>query len=423
MLAYCNKIDINKLKFYLLIAIFFVLPLNKVLTTWNLILYTLFSIPNIIALLKGKLSGYSNVKVLYFGILYFLYVIGLVNTKNFTYAFFDLEVKFSLIFLPFLFYITEKQQFNINLVHKYLISFIYGLVLNITVCLVVAFYNYFILNQTIYVFFYSLLSYFFHPSYLSMYLNFGIITLLYLYENKVNNRIFNPKIALIIIFIFTIFIFLLSSKAGIISLAIIYILLFIYLLFVKKRYLIGIIFIVSFMLFVSIILNLFPSVKSRIENALKVFTSKNNSTLVDGESNSDRIFIWKISTKILKENFLFGVGTGDVKDALLEKYREKGLVHAYDQKLNAHNQFLQSFISIGLFGFIALLFCLLIPLYFAIVNRNYLYGLFLILIILNISVESMFENQAGVVFYAFINSFLFVASKNLYKKKNIDANA
>lgn len=412
MLTYYNNFDINKLKIYLLIAIFFVLPLNKVLTTWNLILYTLFSIPNIIALLKGKLSGYSNLKVVYFGILYILYVIGLINTTNFTYAFFDLEVKFSLILLPFLFYITEKQLLNTNLVNIYLISFIYGLVLNITVCLVVAIYNYFILNQTIYVFFYSLLSYFFHPSYLSMYLNFGIITLLYLFENKVNNNFFNPKIALIFIFIFTIFIFLLSSKAGIISLAIIYFFLFIYLMFVKKKYLIGIIFIVSFMLFVTIILNLFPSVKSRIENAIKVFTSKNNSSLVDGESNSDRIFIWKISTEILKENFLFGVGTGDVKDALLEKYREKGLVHAYDQKLNAHNQFLQSFISIGLLGFITLLLCLLIPLYFAIVNRNYLYGLFLILIILNISVESMFENQAGVVFYAFFNSFLFITSKS-----------
>jgi hypothetical protein len=50
---------------------------------------------------------------------------------------------------------------------------------------------------------------------------------------------------------------------------------------------------------------------------------------------------------------------------------------------------------------------LFLPAVAAFRRKDYIYFFFIILFSMNILVESMFENQAGVVFYAFFNSLLF----------------
>ena len=101
----------------------------------------------------------------------------------------------------------------------------------------------------------------------------------------------------------------------------------------------------------------------------------------------------------------------------MDKYKEKNLWFTYDHKLNAHNQFIQTFISIGVLGFLTLLASIIIPMIYAIKRNNMIYVFFLLLFFINILVESMLENQAGVVFYAFFSSFLLMVS---YKKTITD---
>jgi O-antigen ligase len=129
-------------------------------------------------------------------------------------------------------------------------------------------------------------------------------------------------------------------------------------------------------------------------------------------SSGERIMIWWYSFEITNENFLFGVGTGDVKDALLDKYKEKEMQNALSLELNAHSQYLQMLIALGSLGLTILLLNLIIPGLYAIERKHYLYFIFLLLIGFNFLFESMLETQAGVVFYAFFNAYLFAIKKD-----------
>jgi O-antigen ligase len=117
--------------------------------------------------------------------------------------------------------------------------------------------------------------------------------------------------------------------------------------------------------------------------------------------------------EIIREHPLSGVGTGDVKDALLEKYNEKGMTDAFSHRLNAHNQFLQTGIAIGIAGMTVLIGMFILALIYAIKNRNIVYLLFLGINAVNFLFESILETQNGVVFYAFFNAFLFYKIKEL----------
>ena len=131
------------------------------------------------------------------------------------------------------------------------------------------------------------------------------------------------------------------------------------------------------------------------------------------------MLIWSASNQVISENLLLGTGTGDAKDALLVEYANRGMTGALSHKLNAHNEYYQVFVSIGLIGFLLLLMCLFLPLYNGFTSSNWIYILFLLIIILNFVSESMLETQAGVLFYAFFNSLLCFNrnnDNNLYTK-------
>ena len=153
-------------------------------------------------------------------------------------------------------------------------------------------------------------------------------------------------------------------------------------------------------------INVFSVTAKRLSAAQGTINSEkieNNTS----ESTAERLLIWKSSLSIIKHNFLFGVGTGDVKDRLMAEYKKRYISNAYLHRLNAHNQYFQTFIAIGFFGFIILIVSLVFPAFVSIKNRNILYLLFLFLISFNFLFESMLERQAGVVFYAFFNSLMF----------------
>jgi O-antigen ligase len=155
-------------------------------------------------------------------------------------------------------------------------------------------------------------------------------------------------------------------------------------------------------------LTLFPYSGKRLKEAGKELQSMDTS-VNDIKSTTERIGIWKCSLEIISKHALFGVGTGDVKDALLERYKTNNLTKALNQNLNAHNQYLQTFISLGIFGLLALLFMLVFPAIQAFHQKYLIYFIFLLIFSLNVMVESMFEVQAGVIFYALFNALLYTS--------------
>lgn len=122
-------------------------------------------------------------------------------------------------------------------------------------------------------------------------------------------------------------------------------------------------------------------------------------------SSAERVLIWRSAREVISKDLPWGTGTGDVKDELIASYHAHGFVHGEELRLNAHDQFLQSAAALGLPGAIALAAMFLLPLLAGSRDRTdpwrALRACVLVITVLNLSVESMLETQAGVMAWAF----------------------
>jgi O-antigen ligase len=125
-----------------------------------------------------------------------------------------------------------------------------------------------------------------------------------------------------------------------------------------------------------------------------------------------RYTLWSTAFEIFKEQPLLGVGTGDIKDELLSKYKQQDFQEGITYNLNAHNQFFQTLATLGIPGIISLLLLFSIPIVQAIKKGNITFFAFLTMIIINCLTESVFEKQAGVLFFCFF--FIFLQQPKFY---------
>jgi O-antigen ligase len=206
---------------------------------------------------------------------------------------------------------------------------------------------------------------------------------------------------------------LLSSKLGLITLTLIYLIALIRYSF--KNYTIGIIGLILVIATGLGIVKFVPAITDRVKTATAALTSStvNNA---DAESTSVRMLIWKAANQVIAEHPIVGTGTGDSKDELIKEYERRGMTGAVEHHLNAHNEFYQVFVALGLIGFTIFCMQLVIPLALSIREKCSIYTFFLIILILNFLTESMLEGEAGVLFYAFFNSVLCFT---LFQKKLI----
>jgi O-antigen ligase len=362
---------------------------------------------------KNKFSTLlQNKFALSFSILYILHLIGLAYTSNMDSGLFDLQVKASILMFPL---VLSTRPFDSVQLHKVIQALILGAVVSTLIMLIRALYLYFYFGGNN--FFYQAFSFLIHPSYLAMYIDFIIVYLLYMLLQEATTIGLKRWIILLLSY-FSFIIVLLSSKMGLAITILIFIGFIIYYIVKTKKYLLGISGLLIIGASVVLLITMVPEIKGRFDNAITAL-SNNNVSKADSESTAVRMLVWGASKNVIKENLFIGVGTGDAKDALMAQYQVEGLTGAYEKGLNAHNTFLQIFVALGSIGFVLLLVNLLMPFVFSFKHPNYLYGLFLLITILNFTVESMLETQAGVMFYAFINSLLcFSATLNYSKKSN-----
>jgi|AntAceMinimDraft_17_1070374.scaffolds.fasta_scaffold00218_8 O-antigen ligase len=407
----------QKINYILILSLSFFIPVYKKI------------VPLIIALLllnwliqgdfKTKISRF--VKNRFFAILfislYLIYLIGLCYTKNLygtancKGGLFDIQVKLSLLVLPLILFTINDNFLKKEKINTILLLYILGCIVGSLICLGNATYNFCKTNSYDY-FYYTYMSILHHPSYFAMFLDFAICIILFWIIEKYNYLSIIKKIILgLIVTYFIVFIMLLSSKAGIISLIAIFIIEILYLIIQKKEYFTAALSFLYIFLLLFIAINTLPRSAIRLISAKNAIEHKEDIKKNSAESTADRIMIWKSSIEIIKDNFLFGVGTGSVKDILLKKYKEKQLSAPFNKRLNAHNQYLQTFIAVGITGFLILILNLIIPAIYAFKRKNILYLFFIGIISINFLVESMLEVQDGVIFYAFFNSFLLLFTK------------
>ena len=390
---------------YAFMSIAFCIPVNRSLVSVSIIVLLLVFVFG--GNLKQRLSGaFSNRWVWIATGLYAMYAAGMIYSQNTVYGFTDLQVKLSILLLPVVTSCFEISRIQLK---RILFAFLAGCITSGIFCIASACYDYFILHKNS--FLYEAFSFLLHPTYFAMYLCFAIcIVFRELFETgKIGKRLRIKFLALLVFFI--VLIILLSSKAGLICSGLV-------LIFSLGRYaaLTGMyrqalvyaaLFSSVYVLFFGFII---PAGMSRIATSEKILMQGpiENTTV---ESSSVRIVIWKTGLGLLKENYLFGTGTGDVKDALVKAYHDNGVTHAYERKLNAHNQYLQTFLAIGIAGFVLLICFFAIPFAAATRGKDYLLLMLIAILAFNFLFESMLETQAGVVFTSFFCSLLIVSMR------------
>ncbi len=390
---------------YSLYSFSLLIPLNQRISTIALLFWLIISI---ILVKPSKIN--SNKTLLILPALYFIYVLSLIYSDNFSFKFF--EQKASLVVFPLIFYLNG-YSYNTKTINKAITFFVMGCFISLLCCFVVATYhsinfneagfdfktqvldNEILVDSSIYggnYFFGSWFSVFHQNTYLAMYLCFAIHCLL-------SNPNIVPKLkhkAALTLF-FCLGLFLLSSKAGLLILILI---LFFHILKTIKSKIILTSSLLIFLSLASLFLILNPRTKEAISNFYNRGITFHPE---DNDSMSLRLMTWESSLKIIAENPVFGVGVGDAYSALREKYKSKRYIVPYRLRLNAHNQYFQILVECGFLGLLLLfshIFLLITKKHDSVHIKNLSFG-FLVIIIINFLFESILNKYSGLSFYTF----------------------
>ena len=164
----------------------------------------------------------------------------------------------------------------------------------------------------------------------------------------------------------------------------------------------------------SVLVVLIPSTRQRLIETFHEMRSVNG--VVENKQTNHRAFIWSEAVEVIKENFWFGTGSGDADDALSLKlesvdakfWNGRGVYYLRNGRYNYHNQFLQTFASNGVVGFMFIAGMFLISFFYTYKRKQSLVLAFLVLCVISLFTESMLERQAGVLFISFFFGLLVI---------------
>lgn len=358
---------------------------------------------------KEKLHRLKNPTVLLFILLfpsfYLLHFIGFFYSSNWQTALSSLECKLLMFIAPIVILSSNISQFTHQKVYSLWKVFIFSSFLLIITNLIISFgeaihfqnYNYF---------FYTKLSHFMHPSYSAMHITIALaLSLFFLFFNKNQLSRFEVYFLWATVPLFSLYILLLQSKAGVLTFGF---LLFIFTLFYinrQKRYffrsflfILGILFVGYFIIFK------FSSPSNRLHSAWEAISAPKEELKQAKDGTLQRLAVWQVTLDLGIKNMPFGVGTGDANKELVNRYREDNMTYILESELNAHNQYLQTFLTLGILGILLLLAYFIVPLIYAIKWHQWVYITFIIVILLNFLVESMLERRDGTNFIALFHS-------------------
>ena len=134
-----------------------------------------------------------------------------------------------------------------------------------------------------------------------------------------------------------------------------------------------------------------------------------------------RVFQTRLFIEMLQEQHILftGFGFDASQEKIKEKTRQYNLSKGYEE-FNFHNQYVQTFAELGLFGFIVLLTILYVNIKNAWDNKSFLHIAFSITMIMLFLSESFLSRQRGVVF--FITIYCLFNTISSTPKQEIDIN-
>lgn len=386
----------------------YIIQLNfgaAVLLAFNLPLYKPFLPPIIVFWLftwvlegnfkqkfKEKLFGIN--KILFIASLSFFvfFLLGYFLSENKEEAGIQIVHKLSLIIMPLIFAGANKlyaQKYKLILK-----AFILGIIVAAVSCFVVALIKYKFYSVSFDdAFYYKKFMLFHHPSYFAMYIVFAIILIIHFLKNDYSKSKIWIKISLYFtIILFVVTVYFASSRAGILTMILVAAMLAVlYLLKLRNIAL-------KISIIASIILVSFFVIKNpRFKQPAKIIKEElSGSKKVKLSEANTRILIWKSAISEIKNNFWTGVGTGDSYDKISKHFYAKT-----KRKYNAHNAFLEVFLTSGVFAFLNMLLIFVLVFIEALKNKKHVILFLLLILSFNFLFESVLNSIGGVVFYAF----------------------
>lgn len=354
---------------------------------------------------------------------YFFHLLSLLFTENLRIGAFDIQVKLSFLLMPLFFTGIPKNAIDID---KVLNSFIIGTFVAAILCFLIAIWNSldFDSGKILFdvqpgenywenFFLYNRFSVFHHPSYFAMFILFTLaIGFYYLTPNK--ESIFGNSFIVITMVFLSVTLFLLSSRAGLLAWFIIIIVFG--LTQMKKKVRKFYYFAFPFIILIGILF--FFLINISRYSTIKEDLSSHDNYQYDSNINGigTRIVLWEDAISIIRRNLLFGVGQGDIKMELHHQAKKQGYSQIVEKNLNVHNQFLETFVGLGIGGVILLVMILFGPILRLSGKFLELFIYFIIIVTVNLVFESMFNRLAGVFFFAFFYC-LFILFMNHVPKK------
>ncbi|MBE0640270.1 MAG: O-antigen ligase family protein [Bacteroidales bacterium] len=153
------------------------------------------------------------------------------------------------------------------------------------------------------------------------------------------------------------------------------------------------------------------SLSKRIKTVIWEIETYHQTGHLKDNSVTQRLEFWRAGTKIISENLLFGVGTGDIDRAFKEMYPKMKSQLPPEQWWRTHNQYLTVFATLGLFGLLWFIFALTYPGIKLKMFNDYFYFVFFCIASLSMITGDTLDTQAGVTFWAFFTTW-FLLGRN-----------
>ncbi|HKL07779.1 MAG TPA: O-antigen ligase family protein [Bacteroidales bacterium] len=422
-------------QFFIFLLVAFFMPITK---DFLPLLMFLWVISGLLTIRKIRFN-YSKLQWLLLfmpGIFYLIHVMGMIHTSDLQNGWFDLEVKLSFLFAPVvLLFLTDKVKRNFGLIVK---AFVLGNIIALAIYLFYALdqsiiYNeagklvfepayliskqnmsfFELINQRYSHFSYSSFSFIHHPSYFSMYVLFTICIIVYFFRRYKNRISVSAILVFSVVLIFlSIMIWFLGSRAGYLALIVLFLGFIILYMLKSQRYLLSLGLVITGFLVLIVFMN--PRLKKNIH---EIITQVENQHELTTESDI-RLWLWKSGVEVFQENYLWGVGIGDINNEMIEKYRQYNLSVALRKNYNLHNQYLESALGLGVGGLLILFLWFLLLLIYAINTKDFLLFFFTLIVYINFMFESMLNSIAGVSFFTFFYVLLIGANNTLIRESN-----
>lgn len=210
---------------------------------------------------------------------------------------------------------------------------------------------------------------------------------------------------------------ILAVRSGLLAFYTVTVFVFIKRMIDKKQFIKGfaIIFCITAMAFSSV--QFIPSLNNRISYFFYEWKLIREGNLKPGHSDAQRIVSTRYGIELGKENFLLGIGVGDIKDAVTKKYQEDYGETRVTYML-PHNQFVFVFACLGFLGFISFVVTILYPFLIYKHYKEFLFIAFGIVLFVSLMTEHMLEIQIGTAFYlTFLLLFMnFFENRSLHLK-------